>query len=133
MALKGLEMGRSGLDARVPVSIIGAGAFAQGLCSSAVKSGAAIKYDICMASRKVPLDSTEYLDCLPEVPIISVEQAINRAALLIVALPAHALASFVESYRCDLSNKVRAITASTRIIATKLSQMSIIVAHSMRH
>jgi pyrroline-5-carboxylate reductase len=106
--MKGFVKGQQGggSNAKIPVSVIGAGAFAQGICSSAVRSGAIMKFDICMASRKVGSDNPVYLDCLPEVPVLSIDQAVKRATLLIVALPARALLSFVDKHREDLDGKV---------------------------
>jgi hypothetical protein len=42
-----------GLESIPRVTVVGTGAFAQGLCAQAVRSGATLSYSISMASRKI--------------------------------------------------------------------------------
>lgn len=61
------------------VVIVGVGAFAQGLASLAIRSGATASYDICLGSRKVSKGNSGVLPGLEDTPVRSLDDAVEEA------------------------------------------------------
>jgi hypothetical protein len=61
---------------------VGVGAFAQGLASLALRSGAVASYDVCLASRKLTAGSTSILPGLEDVPVCSLDDALPASDMV---------------------------------------------------
>ena len=64
------------------VLIVGTGAFAQGLASLAIRSGATASYDVALGSRKMLPGRSGVLPGLEETPVRSLEEALPQADMV---------------------------------------------------
>jgi pyrroline-5-carboxylate reductase len=67
------------------VAIIGTGAFAQGLASLMIRSGATSGYSVVLSSRKVRSGHTEVFPGLEETPVCQLEETLSQADLQMVS------------------------------------------------
>lgn len=78
----------------------------QGLAKLASRTGATLKYTFVMGSRKIAQGSQPvYLPGLDDVPLLSIEEAVQGAEVVFLAIQSSGMANFVDQYATLLTNK----------------------------
>ncbi|KAG2498282.1 hypothetical protein HYH03_003543 [Edaphochlamys debaryana] len=88
------------------VAVIGVGPMAQGFCALATRSGAIIGGDmeVRMCSRKAMTE--EFLEGLPQTPVVPLAEGLEWAEAVVLALPAGALPGLCAQHGPLLASKV---------------------------
>lgn len=85
--------------ARVKAAIIGTGKLAQGICNVAHRNGYFVNNSMVMGARRMnKSDARKYICDLPRCPVVSIENALQDAEVVILAIPQPEIEGFAKQY-----------------------------------